>query len=221
MATASLQPPEVSVEAEASSGLPEGVPYRLSADDYLRMVDAEIIPPERRVGLWEGRLYEKMAKKMPHTSTGSMVAWALMRALPAGWCLWIEGPVLVNDFTAPLPDFTVVRGHPNDYSRRGAFPKAHEIGLVVEVAESSLRKNLTESLQVYARANLAVYWVVNLVANRVEVYSDPKAAGEGEGGAARYATADVFEVGKDLPLVLDGREVARIPARDLLPERAS
>ncbi len=47
----------------APSGLPEGEPYKLSADDYFRMVEADIIPPDRRVGLWEGRLYEKMAKK--------------------------------------------------------------------------------------------------------------------------------------------------------------
>ena len=98
--------------------------------------------------------------------------------------------------------------------RRGSLPKLSEIGLVVEVADTSLRKNLTETLQTYARAGLPCYWVVNLVARRVEVYTNPETVGE----VARYATSEVFEAGKDVPLVLDGRQIALIPARDLLPE---
>ena len=46
----------------ATTGLPEGVPYRLSAVDYFRMVDADIIPSDRPVGPWKGLLYEKMPK---------------------------------------------------------------------------------------------------------------------------------------------------------------
>jgi hypothetical protein len=88
--------------------------------------------------------------------------------------------------------------------------------LVVEPGDTALRKNLTESLRTYARAGLPVYWVVNLVAHRVEVYSQPVI----EEGFARYASSERYERGKDVPLILDGREVARIPAHDLLPEEA-
>ncbi len=73
MATASLRQPTAPPESgtiaapgnstEIPSSLPEGMPYRLSAEDYFRMVDAEIIPIERRVALWEGRLYGKRWRK--------------------------------------------------------------------------------------------------------------------------------------------------------------
>jgi hypothetical protein len=214
MATASLNP---AATPAATAGLPEGVPYRLSAADYFRMVDAEIIPHDRRVGLWEGRLYEKRAKNLPHAGAQNLVLAALMRVVPGDWCLWSESPILVDDFSATLPDLTIVRGTPNVYTRRGLVPKVGEIGLVVEVAESSLRKNLSETLQIYARAGLPLYWVLNLVARRVEVYSQPVVEGE----SARYASAESFEPGSDVPLVLDGHEVARIPVRDLLPDEAS
>ena len=212
MATASLPPPAAPAAADAPTGRPEGVLYRLSADEYFRMVESDIIPPDRRVGLWEGQLYEKMAKKLPHSTSHELILFALIRVVPGGWWVATERPILVDDFTAPLPDVSVIRGHANDYYRRGSVPKVGEIGLVVEVADSSLRKNLTETLRTYARAGLPVYWVVNLVARRVEVYSDPQA---GDGG---YAKAEAFAAGDAVPLVLDGREVARIPARDLLPE---
>jgi Uma2 family endonuclease len=157
-----------------------------------------------------------MAKKLPHSGASSKVIMALVRALLGGWCIWPENPILVDAFTAPLPDATVVRGTADVYTRRKSVPKADEIGLVVELADTSLQKNLTESLQTYARAGLPVYWVVNLVAHRVEVFSQPVI----EGDSSRYASSDQYEPGKDVALILDGREVARIPAHDLVPEEA-
>jgi hypothetical protein len=38
--------------------LSEAALYRLTAEDYFRMVGADIIPTDRRFGLWEGRLYD-------------------------------------------------------------------------------------------------------------------------------------------------------------------
>ncbi|MCA1686306.1 MAG: Uma2 family endonuclease [Planctomycetia bacterium] len=210
MATATVNPTTPASTVET----PEGVLYRLTASDYFRMVDADILPPDRRVGLWKGRLYEKMAKKLPHSVAASKVITALVRSLPEGWCPWPENPISIDDFTAPLPDFSLVRGPADAYVRHGTVPKLDEIGLVVGLADTSLRKNLTETLQTYARAGLPCYWVINLVARRVEVYTDPRV----EEGVARYATLNVFEAGKDVPVVLDGRAVAVIPARDLLPE---
>ena len=228
MATVSVNPPATRLETailetsavppEPLSGLPEGVPYRLSADDYFRMVDADIIPPERRVGLWEGYLYEKMGKNLPHAVGQNLLISALMRSLPVDWCFWSESPILVNQLSAPLPDLTIVRGNPKRYSKRGSVPTVDDIGLVIEVADTSLRKNLTTTLQVYARAGLPVYWVVNLVARRVEVYSSPQVD---ESGVARYTSIVMFEIDQDVPFVLDGCEIARVPAIDLIPEEAA
>ncbi|MFO0949910.1 MAG: hypothetical protein U0835_01920 [Isosphaeraceae bacterium] len=99
MATVTAAPPV----ADAPSGHAWGVPYRLSSSEYFRMVDAGIIPPDRRVGLWEGQLYEKMAKKIAHAGASSKLAAALFRVLPAGWCVWLENPILLDDFSAPCP----------------------------------------------------------------------------------------------------------------------
>jgi len=221
MATVSLSQPTALPESPALnatveySRLPEGMPYRLTAQEFFRMIEAEILPSKRRIALWEGQLYEKMAKKMPHAVGSSKVTMALIRSLPEGWSLWPENPILINDFTAPLPDISVVRGDPDDFIRSGSVPKAEEIGLVVEIAEASLRKNLTATLQVYARAGVPVYWVVNLVARRVEVYSQPQV--EEDGVEPVYSSVAIFDGEALVPFVLDGREVARIPASDLIP----
>lgn len=212
MATATLTPPTISTAPD--EGVPFGVPYRMTAEEFFKAVDAGVFPHERRIELWEGRLFEKMARKLPHVGGQSKVIVTLVRALPTGWDLWPEGPILVDDFSAPLPDVSVVRGAVDDYTQRRQCPKVGEIGLVVEVADSSLRKNLTKTMDIYARAGLPTYWVVNLVAKRVEVYSQPKV----EDAVGSYETVELFEPGKQVPLRLDDREVALIPVNSLLPK---
>ena len=65
---------------------------------------------------------------------------------------------------------------------------------------------------IYAKAALPVYWIVNLIDRQIEVYSEPT------GPAERPTTATVGitrETG-ELPLVIDGREIARIPVREVI-----
>ncbi len=102
------------------------------------------------MGLWEGSLFEKMGKNIPHSIAQVKLTNALLRLLPEGWFAYSESPILVNARTAPLPDAAIVRGEPDTYSTRGSVPEMSEIGLVIEVADSSLEKNLTVSLQTYA-----------------------------------------------------------------------
>jgi Uma2 family endonuclease len=187
--------------------------YRMTADEFFRAVEAEVFPRDRRIELWEGLLYEKMAKKIPHSVTTSKL-YALARVLPPGWTFWPENPILTDAFTAPLPDAAVVRGTPDDYARRGSVPKAGEIGLVVELADATLKRNLKETLAKYAASGLPAYWVVNLVDRRIETFTDPQPAA----GAAAFARAERFGPGEEVPLLLDGLEVARVPVNDLLPE---
>ncbi len=207
MATVSLTPPAV------TAGPPAAIPYRISAAEFFRAIEADVFGRDRRIGLWEGWLYEKMAKKVPHAVASSKIVTALFTALPAGWCFWPENPILIDDFTAPLPDLTLVRGAADDYARGGRVPRAVDVGLVVELADSTLKENLTDTLRKYAGAVLPIYWVVNLVDRRVEVFHGPQFVE----GVASYARAERFTPEQDVPLILDGREVARIPARDLLP----
>ena len=56
---------------------------------------------------------------------------------------------------------------------------------------------------------------MNLVARRLEVYSDP---GVDEAGVARSQTVAMYESGTSFAFVLGGQEVAQIPVQDLIPE---
>jgi hypothetical protein len=173
---------------------PASAPFGLTAEAFLRGVELGLFPADRRVFLWDGRLYEKMAKKLAHAASAETVRSALQAVLP-------------------LADLTVIRGTARQYFLRQSVPRAPEIGLVVEMSDTSLRDDRTQVLARYAAAPLAVYWVVNLVAWRIEVYSDPHV----EAGVASYTSRVLYGSGDVVPLVLDGVEIARIPVVALLP----
>lgn len=189
------------------------VPYDITVDQFARMVETGLIPPERRIFLREGRLYEKMAKTKAHGYVGAALNMAIVPRLPAGWGLWPESTIALDPTTAPLPDFAVIRGSsPLDYASPERYPGPGDVGVLIEIAVTSLREDLTTALELYARAAIPAYWVVDVPGRRVLVHTEPRTV-EGRG---EYTRIETYRAGEELPLVLDGREVARVPFNDLL-----
>lgn len=186
-------------------------PYHFSVNEFYRLLDSEFFPREARVGLWEGQVYEKMAKTQAHAVAGINVTMTLARALPPGWCLSSENPITVGPDKAPLPDMVVLRGTGNDYIDRR--PSAADVGLVVELSLTSLKFDTNAKLAAYASAGIPAYWVVNLLDGLVLVHSDPIPA---EG---RYATSATVKRGESFSFALGGVPVGPIAASDLLPAR--
>ena len=105
----------------------------------------------------------------------------------------------------------VIRGQPRDYLEH--HPLARELALVVEVSDSSLGHDRGFKKAIYAAAAIAVYWIINLVDRQVEVYTDPT----GPADPPDYRQPQDFGPADEVPVVIAGREVARIPVRELLP----
>ena len=184
--------------------------YRLSVAQYQQMARAGILTEEDRVELLEGVLVTKMGKNPPHVWSSCQTQNALLRLVPAGWCVYQEQP-LVADESTPEPDGMVVRGRWEDY--KGRPPHAAEAVLIVEVADSSLQRDQQEKRRIYARAGIPIYWIINLIGLRIEVYTDPT----GPDALPDYRMRRDYGPDDEVPLVIEGREVARLAVRDLLP----
>jgi Uma2 family endonuclease len=197
----------------AKKAPPSVVPYRMTADDYYRMVDQDIIPHDRRVVLWDGILYEKIGKNLPHSISTSKLVTVFARALPPGWCVWPENPLTIGIDKVPLPDLAVVRGEADDYDKRR--PEAADVGLIVEISDTSLKEDEGAKLIEYARVFIASYWIINLRAHRVDVHAEPRV----RRGVPSYRVSTPYKPDDQIPLVLDGRQVATILARELLPRQ--
>ena len=209
MASVALPAPPRS-GAQLPAVYPPAPVRRFTVQEYHRMIEVGILTDDDDVELLEGWIIPKMSRNHPHDSTIEFVDEALRALLPGGWRLRIQSAITTSD-SEPEPDLTVVQGSAR--SREGHHPVPREIGIVVEVADSTLAQDRTEKQRIYARAALPMYWIINLVDRQVEVYTDPT----GPDPVPQYRQVQVFQPGDNVPLVIAGQQVGLIPVASLLP----
>jgi Uma2 family endonuclease len=181
--------------------------YRLTVGQYDQIIASGIIAENERVELIEGLLVAKMGRNRPHVQAGSKGLRVIDRVLPATWHARKEDPIIVSDGSKPEPDLAVVRGEIEDYDHRDVM--ATDVGLVVEIAESSLSADRIEMKRIYSASGIPAYWIVNLIDRQLEVYTDPTQDG--------YRTTRILDANQTVELILDGVEVATIAVASLLP----
>lgn len=184
--------------------------YRLSVKQYHAMIEAGILTEDDNVELLEGWLVEKMGKKPPHTLVNQMTAELLGKLLPQGFFINIQEPITLTT-SEPEPDIVIVRGTRRDYVNH--HPTPPNIALVIEVSDTTLQRDRSVKQRIYAAANIPFYWLLNLIDNQLELYSQPS----GTGAKAAYAQRQDYAPDTEVPLILDNTEIARIKISDLLP----
>jgi Uma2 family endonuclease len=184
--------------------------YKFSVQKYEQMVKAGILNSQDKVELLEEFIVRKYPRTPRHDGTLCIVDSALDRLMPDGWLLRNQATVSLGD-SQPEPDFSAVRGGLRTFMARHAG--ASDTDLVVEVADLSLFRDQRDKTRIYARASIPVYWIINLVDRRIEVYTQPS----GPMDVPVYGSFQTFQPGDGVPLVLDGVTVGTVPATDLLP----
>lgn len=184
--------------------------YRFSVEQYRRMGETGVLTPEDRVELLEGVIVKKMNLNPPHAGCLQVASALILKTLSSEWSLRSQSPVTTTD-SEPEPDLAIVRSDDRGYFTR--HPSPTDVGLLIEIADSSLARDRGPKAQLYARAEIPTYWVVNLIDRQVEVYTDPT----GPGDEPKYAATTICKPGEEVPVVLGGAEVGRLKVDDLLP----
>jgi Uma2 family endonuclease len=185
--------------------------YRLSVEQYHDMVRKGVLKDGDRVELIEGLLVQKRTINPPHDFATQALRDLLGRLAGRAFSVRVQGPVTLQD-GEPEPDISVVRGDLRHYLEQGRHPGPQDTALVIEVADTSLHLDETSGLRSYARASVPIYWIVNLVDRRVQVYTGPT----GPTDEPTFGQRRDYAVSDEVPVILDGHEVGRIAVRDLL-----
>lgn len=201
--TSPASPMPVTISPQLASRL-----SRLTVARYDRMIEDGAIVDFEDVELIEGLLVTKMGRNRPHVQAGKMGLAALLRIVPTGWHVAKEDPIVASDWSKPEPDLALVRGRVADYATRDVT--AGDLGLVVEIAASSLSVDRDVMGRLYAFGGVPVYWIVNLVDGLVEVYTDPDPV-------QGYRSRVDFSRGASIPVVVDGRDVGRVSVDEMMP----
>lgn len=210
MSTMTEAPP---LAADSEIAPAADLPFRLTSDQFEQMVDRGLLPDDARVYLWDGMLYEKKAKTRPHAYVQSALTESITRRLPPQFGIGSENPVRLDPSHLPLPDLIVTRGRPIDFPDR--YPDGRDVLLVVEVAVTSLGRDLGNRLARYgATLPLAAYIVADVAHRQIVVHADPRPGHAGM--PAAYANLSTVKPGEQLRLHLDGVGLAPIPYEEVM-----
>jgi Uma2 family endonuclease len=195
---------------ESVAAIPNDLILRLSIEQYHAIIQAGILTDDDSVELLEGWLVFKMPKNPPPRVTTRLVRTALENILPRGWYVDSQEPITLSN-SEPEPDIVVVRGDTRQYLDR--HPGAEDIALIIEVSDTTLQRDRTVKKRIYARAGISIYWIVNLVEEQVEVYSQPLVEVE----QPDYSQRLDFGRSAVIPIIIEGIEIGAIAVNSLLP----
>jgi hypothetical protein len=145
--------------------------HRLTVRDYHRLGEAGIMGEDDRIELLEGQLVDMSPIGPRHALAVDALTELLVMAAAGRASVRVQNPIMLDDTSEPQPDFTLLRkpwqGYPNTH------PRPADVYLLIEVADSSLEFDLGAKLELYARAGIREFWVVDLTSNRVLVHRNP------------------------------------------------
>jgi Uma2 family endonuclease len=142
---------------------------RWTREEYGQLAESGFFPSGKRVELIDGVIYEMSPQRGPHATGILLVTEALRAAFPCGYQIRVQLPLGLGEASEPEPDLAVVSGGPRDYLN--AHPTTAV--LIVEVSESSSFHDRKRKGSLYARLDIPEYWIVDVVAGRLEVYRGP------------------------------------------------
>ena len=175
---------------------PEGFAYdAFTASDFLQMLELGAFEDMRAELV--GGVIEKMAPANgEHGQQNAGIVIKLAKALGANAAIATDLAVLIDEDTIRGVDIAVAHTK---------FPKGPARGsdllLAVEIAETTLSRDLGAKANDYARAGIPTYWVVDLNGHAVHVMSEPSDAGYASRVIVRFGEA-LAVPGSDATIVI-------------------
>lgn len=177
--------------------------HRLTLDDYHRLGEAGILGEDDRVELLEGQLVDMSPIGPRHALAVDALTELLVIAASGRAGVRVQNPIALDGGTEPQPDIVLVRRPWRGYP--ASHPGPEDIILLVEVADTSRDMDLGAKRELYARAGIREFWIVDLITNGVLVCRNP--------GGDRYAA--VTRVEPAGVLAVEGLPGVTIPAGSL------
>ena len=153
---------------------------RLSVAQYHQMMEGGILEEGSPIELLDGRLVfkDRSALGDDPMTLGDEHMWVVdtllelnSRLKRLGCYLRAQQAVTLPPFSEPEPDGAIVVGDKDRYLRRR--PQAADVLCVIEVADSSLARDRSTKLRIYADSGVPVYVIINLQDRVIELYRSP------------------------------------------------
>lgn len=147
---------------------------RFTVEEYHMMGRAGIFNEDSRVELIDGLIIPMSPIGDPHVDCVNQLTRLFVLRLDPRATVSVQNPIRLNDYSEPEPDLVLIR--PN----KAGVPKAEDVLLVVEVANTMPAFDREIKVPRYAAAGVAEVWVVALEEGHIEIYRKPGPTGYAE-----------------------------------------
>ena len=142
------------------------------------MVEADVFAAEGRLELIDGEIVDMSPIGSAHQACVNRLTQVFAGLSVAHEAIvQVQGAFRANVRSRPQPDVALLRWREDFYA--DAHPGPHDVLLLVEVADTSLRFDRWVKLPAYAVAGVPETWVVDVYSGVVEVAREPSDLGYG------------------------------------------
>ena len=145
---------------------------RFTVDDYYRMAEVGILKNTDRVELIEGEIVEMSPIGDRHAMSVNRANMIFARRLGDRVVVSVQNAAHMDRYNEPQPDVVLIRPREDFYGT--GHPDPEDVVLLIEVSETTLRFDRTVKLPIYARNGIREVWILDLKADAIHVYREPK-----------------------------------------------
>lgn len=156
---------------EFSQNSDQPKPLKVTLEMYYKMAETGILEPNKRYELLEGVIFELMPIGPQHATKVKKLETQLEKCLGDKAVVFTQHPFQMPDSSEPQPDILVVKPPLERYEERHPLPE--DVLLIIEISDSTLRKDKTDKLALYASVGIPEYWILNLKKMQLEVNRVP------------------------------------------------
>ena len=143
-----------------------------TVDQYQRLGERGVLGEDDRVELIAGRVVEMTPIGDRHAGCVRRLNRLFARTLLDLAMTDVQNPIVLGEHDAPQPDLVLLKLRADGYL---THPRAADVLLIVEIADTSVASDRDVKLPLYARAGIPEVWFVDLPADRLDVYREPTA----------------------------------------------
>lgn len=162
-----------------------GCEVRWTRDAFWSIVEAGLLEDVRKAELVDGRIEGEMAQGTDHWLVCMALQTVLRVVESEGISAYFSPPLDVTPFNVYEPEIVVMR-------KPSGIPKATDVILVMEVSDSSLRKDLGAKKRAYAIAGTPAYWVFDVPHRVLRMFAEPQ--GEGYAQSSEHRAGECVRV---------------------------
>ncbi|WP_457643775.1 Uma2 family endonuclease [Persephonella sp.] len=152
-------------------------PKKFTVKEVEKLYKYGFFKPDEKIELVNGEIYKMSPIGLRHALVVDILNELFNEILHSNrdlknkYLVHVQNPLKLSADTVLQPDVALVK---KDFIKENRYPQPEDAELVVEVADTTLSFDKNVKLPLYAKTKIKEVWIINLIDNRIEVYTKPE-----------------------------------------------